>query len=202
MAPLAISRRHDELASLSVDFNSMVEHLGTLIHTQRDLFNTISHELRSTLARLSVSLALLRKQFSSGTGDLLGQMERDMARVDTLMSQILILARFESGVSSSARQRVNFSQLVEEIAADGNFEAQAVGKSVSLEAANSVILENADPHALRSAGENILRNAIRLSPPGGKVEVNLIVSERRGLLSVRDSGPGVAEEHFKRIFSP
>jgi two-component system sensor histidine kinase CpxA len=202
-APLAISRRHDELASLSVDFNSMVEHLGTLIHTQRDLFNTISHELRSPLARLTVSLALLRKQFTSDTGDLLGQMERDMARVETMMTQILVLARLESGVYSGTRERVNFSQLVEEIAADGNFEAQAVGKSVSLEATNVVILENADPHALRSACENIVRNAIRFSPPGGKVVVHLAISpDSHVLLSIRDRGPGVPEEHLKDIFQP
>lgn len=204
-APLTISRRHDELASLSIDFNSMVEHLGTLIHTQRDLFNSISHELRSPLARLTVFLALLRKQLTSGNEDLLGQMERDLARVDTLMAQILILARLESGLSSSTRECVNFSQLVEEIVADGNFEARALGKSVSLEATNSVVLENADLHALRSACENIVRNAIRFSPPGGKVEVNLIVSgdsERRVLLSVRDRGPGVPEEHLKDIFQP
>jgi two-component system sensor histidine kinase CpxA len=204
-APLTISRRHDELASLSIDFNSMVEHLGTLIHTQRDLFNSISHELRSPLARLTVSLALLRKQLTPGTEDLVGQMERDLARVDTLMAQILILSRLESGLSSGTRESVNFSQLVEEIVADGNFEAQALGKSVSLEAAHSVVLENADPHALRSACENIVRNAIRFSPPGGKVEVNLIVSgdsERRVLLSVRDRGPGVPEEHLKHIFQP
>src|SRR6202162_1968990 len=99
-APLTISRRHDELASLSIDFNSMVEHLGALIHTQRDLYNSISHELRSPLARLTVSLELLRKQMRSGTEDLLGQMERDLVRVDTLMAQILILARLESGLSS------------------------------------------------------------------------------------------------------
>jgi len=204
-APLTISRRHDELASLSVDFNSMVEHLGTLIHTQRDLFNSISHELRSPLARLTLSLALLRKQLTSGTEDLLGQMERDLARVDTLMAQILILARLESGLSSGRRESVNFSQLVEEIVADGNFEAQALGKSVSLEATNCVVLEHADPHALRSACENIVRNAIRFSPPGGKVEVTLIVngdSERRVLLSVRDRGPGVPEEHLRDIFQP
>jgi signal transduction histidine kinase len=204
-APSTISRRHDELASLSIDFNSMVEHLGTLIHTQRDLFNSISHELRSPLARLTVSLAMLRKQLTPGTGDLLGQMERDLARVDTLMAQILILARLESGLSSGTRECVNFSQLVEEIVADGNFEARALGKSVSLEAKNCLVLENADPHALRSACENIVRNAIRFSPPGGKVEVNLIVSgdvERRVLLSVRDRGPGVPEEHLKDIFQP
>jgi signal transduction histidine kinase len=204
-APPAISKRHDELASLSVDFNSMVEHLGTLIRTQRDFFNTISHELRSPLARLTVSLALLRKQFSSGAGDLLGQMERDMTRVETLMAQILILARFESRATSGAREQVNFSQLVEEIAADGNFEAQAVGKSVKLEAAHSIVLENADPHALRCACENIVRNAIRFSPPGGSVEVHLSVKDDREphvLLSVRDCGPGVPEEHLKDIFQP
>jgi signal transduction histidine kinase len=202
---LTISRRHDELASLSIDFNSMVEHLGALIHTQRDLFNSISHELRSPLARLTVSLALLRKQLTPGTKDLLGQMERDLARVDTLMAQILILARLESGLSSGKRESVNFSQLVEEIVADGNFEAQALGKSVSLEATNRVILENADPHALRSACENIVRNAIRFSPTGGNVEVNLMVSgegERPVLLSVRDRGPGVPEQHLKDIFQP
>jgi two-component system sensor histidine kinase CpxA len=203
-APSTISRRHDELASLSMDFNSMVEHLGTLIHTQRDLFNSISHELRSPLARLTVSLALLRKQLTSGT-ELLGHMERDLARVDSLMAQILILARLESGLSSGIRECVNFSQLVEEIVADGNFEAQSLGKSVSLELAGSVFLENADPHALRSACENIVRNAIRFSPPGGKVEVNLMVSgdsERRVFLSVRDRGPGVPGEHLKSIFQP
>jgi two-component system sensor histidine kinase CpxA len=204
-APIVISKRHDELASLSVDFNSMVEHLGALIHTQRDLFNSISHELRSPLARLTVSLALLRKQLTSGTEDLFGQIERDLTRVDTLMTQILVLARFESGLSSGARECVNFSQLVEEIAAEGNFEAQALGKFVSLEGANSVVLENADPHALRSAVENIVRNAIRFSPPGGNVEVNLAISgdsEPRVLLSVRDRGPGVPEEHLKNIFQP
>jgi len=204
-APLAISRRHDELASLAIDFNSMVEHLGTLIHTQRDLFNSISHELRTPLARLTVSLALLRKQFRSGAEDLLGQMERDLGRVDTLMAQILILARLESGLSSGTRERVDFSQLVEEIVADGNFEARALAKSVSLEATNRVVLEKADPHALRSACENIVRNAIRFSPPGGQVEVSLVVrgdSERPVLLSVRDRGPGVPEEHLKDIFQP
>ena len=62
-----------------------------------------------------------------------------------------------------------------------------------------------DPHALRSACENIVRNAIRFSRPGGKVEVTLIVngdSERRVLLSVRDSGPGVPDEHLRDIFQP
>ncbi len=204
-APLTISKRHDELASLSIDFNSMVEHLATLIRTQRDMFNSISHELRSPLARLTVCLDLLRKQLAPRTDDLLVRMERELAKVDTLMAQILILARLESGLPSGKRESVNFSQLVEEIVADGNFEAQAVGKSVSLEAASSVVLESVHTEALRSACENVVRNALRFSPPGGEVEVNLSVrgeSERRVRLSVRDHGPGVPEDHLRDIFQP
>jgi len=93
-------------------------------------------------------------------------MERDLARVDTLMAQILILARLESGLSSGTRECVNFTQLVEEIVADGNFEAQALGKSVKPESDRTAwYLKMPIPHALRSACENIVRNAIRFSPP-------------------------------------
>src|SRR5260370_22049430 len=98
------------------------------------------------------------------------QMERDMARVEALMSQIITLSRFESGLTSGTRECVDLTQLVQEIAADGNFEAQAAGKSVTLRAPDSVLLENADPHALRSACENIVRNAIRFSPTPGTIE--------------------------------
>jgi hypothetical protein len=94
---------------------------------------------------------------------------------------------------------------VEEVTADGNFEAQALGKSVSLRATASVFLQNADPHALRSACENIIRNAIRFTPPATNVQVVLEMDESTlepvALLSVRDFGPGVPEEFLRRSFS-
>jgi two-component system sensor histidine kinase CpxA len=204
--PSSVSHRHDELASLSLDFNSMVEHLRVLVHTKRELLNSISHELRSPLARLTVSAALLRRQISPGSESVVIQMERDMARVEALMTQIITLSRFESGLTSGTRECVDFTQLVQEIAADGNFEAQALGKSVSLKTADSVLLENADTHALRSACENIVRNAIRFSPPQGNVEMVLEGGRESDgsqvLLSVRDSGPGVPEEDLTNIFQP
>jgi two-component system, OmpR family, sensor histidine kinase CpxA len=204
--PQSVCHRHDELAALSTDFNSMVEHLKVLVLTKRELLNSVSHELRSPLARLTVSVALMKKQFPAGSETVMSQMERDMARVETLMSQIITLSRFESGLISGTRECVNLTQLVQEIAADGNFEAQAAGKSVTLQAADSVLLENADPHALRSAFENIVRNAIRFSPAHGAVEMVLEVEPDPGasqvLLSVRDSGPGVPDEDLMNIFQP
>jgi two-component system, OmpR family, sensor histidine kinase CpxA len=122
------------------------------------------------------------------------------------MGQLLTLSRLEAGFSSGEKEDVNFAQLVEEVAADANFEAQALGKSVSLQTASSVILRNADPHALRSACENIIRNAVRFTRPGSDVQIVLDVdrtaSEPCTLLSVRDHGPGVPEDSLQAIFQP
>ena len=95
---------------------------------------------------------------------------------------------------------------MEEVAADANFEAQALGKSVSLQTTGSIILRNADPHALRSACENIIRNAVRFTPPASDVQIVLEVDrsapEPLALLSVRDHGPGVPEDSLQAIFQP
>jgi two-component system, OmpR family, sensor histidine kinase CpxA len=123
-----------------------------------------------------------------------------------LMGQLLTLSRLEAGLSSGEREDVNFAQLVEETAADSNFEAVASGKSVSFHTNDSIILNNADPQALRSACENIIRNAVRFTRSGTNVEVVLEIDrsapELVGVLSVRDHGPGVPEESLEAIFQP
>src|SRR6266481_7120034 len=151
--PSSVSRRYDELAALAKDFDSMVIRLDSLIQTQKNLLNSVSHELRSPLARINLSLALLRNRFSADSDDLFQRLDRDVVRIDLLMGQLLTLSRLEARFSSAEREDVDLVQLVEEVAADGNFEAQALGKSVSLQTTGSIILRNADPHALRSACE-------------------------------------------------
>jgi signal transduction histidine kinase len=204
--PPSVSRRYDELAALAKDFDSMVNRLDSLIQTQKKLLNSVSHELRSPLARINLSLALLRTRFSVDSDDLFQRLDRDVERIDVLMGQLLTLSRLEAGFSSAEREDVDFVQLVEEVAADGNFEAQALGKSVSLQTSGSIILPNADPHALRSACENIVRNAVRFTRPGSDVQIVLEVDrsapEPRALLSVRDHGPGVPEDSLQTIFQP
>ena len=204
--PSSVSRRFDELAALAKDFDSMVGRLDALIQTQKKLLNSVSHELRSPLARINLSLGLLRNGVSADSDDLFQRLDRDIERIDLLLGQLLTLSRLEAGFSSGEREDVNFAQLVEEVAADANFEAQALGKSVSLQATGLVILRNADPHALRSACENIIRNAVRFTRAGSDVEIVLEVdrtaSEPWALLSVRDHGPGVPEDSLQAIFQP
>jgi signal transduction histidine kinase len=204
--PSSVSRRYDELAALAKDFDSMVIRLDSLIQTQKNLLNSVSHELRSPLARINISLALLRDRFSADSDDLFQRLDRDVVRIDLLMGQLLTLSRLEARFSSAEREDVDLVQLVEEVAADGNFEAQALGKSVSLQTTGSIILRNADPNALRSACENIIRNAVRFTRPGSDVQIVLNVDrnapEPLAFLSIRDHGPGVPEGSLQAIFQP
>jgi signal transduction histidine kinase len=204
--PPSVSRRFDEMAALAKDFDSMVGRLNLLIQTQKNLLNSVSHELRSPLARINLSLEILKKGFLPASDDIFQRLDRDVARIDSLMAQLLTLSRLESGVSSAERENMDLAQLVEETAADSNFEAQASGKSVSFQRNGSIILENADPHALRSACENVIRNAVRFTPPGTDVEVVLEIDknapEPLALLIVRDHGPGVPEDSLQAIFQP
>jgi two-component system, OmpR family, sensor histidine kinase CpxA len=98
--PSSVSRRFDELAALARDFDSMVNRLDSMIQTQKNLLNSVSHELRSPLARINLSLALLRNRFSADSDELFQRLDRDVERIDLLMGQLLTLSRLEAGFSS------------------------------------------------------------------------------------------------------
>ena len=204
--PASVSRRFDELSALAKDFDSMVGRLDLLIQTQKNLLNSVSHELRSPLARINLSVALLKKRYSEDSDDMFQRLDRDVTRIDLLVGQLLTLSRLEAGLSSAEREGVDLTQLVEAAAADSNFEAEASGKSVSFRTTDEIILGNADPHALRSACENVIRNAVRFTQPGTVVEVVLEVQQgtlgRLAIVTIRDYGPGVPEESLQAIFAP
>jgi two-component system sensor histidine kinase CpxA len=204
--PHAVSLRRDELAALAMDFDSMVDRIEMLIRTQKNLLTSVSHELRSPLARLNVSLAVMRKHMPEEVIDIAERMERDVARIDTLIGQLLTLSRLEAGLPLGERENVNFTLLVQEVVADGNFEAKSLGKAVSLESSSPVVLQTADSLALRRACENIVRNAIHFTRPGTEVKVALGIdngaSSRQVFLTVRDQGPGVPKDALQNIFRP
>jgi two-component system sensor histidine kinase CpxA len=207
-APEVVVHRHDELGSLGKDFNAMVQRIEILMASHKKLLAAVSHELRSPLARLNISVAMLHKSVADDRGeDLLRRMERDVAAIDALMGQLLTLSRLEAGISGSIREQVDLSLLVQQVCADGAFEAEALGKRVTTRIEEGMVLSDADPYALRSAFENILRNAIRFTAAATVVEVELSIgSQARGgscaLLAVRDHGPGVAEQLLDSIFKP
>ena len=125
-------------------------------------------------------------------------------RLDKLIGQLLTLTRIESGIESTQREKFDLTNLVQEVAADGDFEARAHGREVKVVRADACNTLGV-PEILRSAIENIVRNAIRHTPPATSVDVTLeriSTSEPKAVLQVRDHGPGVPEKMLRDIFVP
>ncbi len=107
-APGSVIKRHDELANLGADFNEMIGRIQTLMSAHQELLASVSHELRSPLARLNVSLALLSKAGDLTQTAIIGRMEQDVSRVDGLMTQLLTLSRLNPGLPVDKEQRLTY----------------------------------------------------------------------------------------------
>jgi two-component system OmpR family sensor kinase len=192
--------RKDEVAVLAREFDAMADRLRANRSALTRLLGDISHELRSPLARMRLALGLAR-QPSADTGRQLDRMEREIERLDVLISQVLKLARLNGTEIPFEREPFDVDEMIDEVVRDAAFEGTAKGcKVATVGAAHSVVSGNRD--LLRSAIENVLRNAVRYSPQGAPVEVAVERSAAGLTISVRDRGPGVPPGELERIFEP
>ncbi len=189
---------NDEICALGADFNLMAERLNDLLQSQRQLVRDVSHELRSPLARLRVALELAER--SDDRKKALSRIEKEADELERLITELLSLARLESGQSGLERQALQLDELIAKVVVDADFEAQPQGKKVSL-TADSVSLVG-DRVLLRSAVENVIRNAIRHTPPGSEVTVSLVKESEQCVIRVRDAGPGVEASQLQIMFDP
>ncbi len=201
----AAGNRADELAELSRDFDHMAEQIESLMFSQRRLLADISHELRSPLARLTVALGLTRLHANAESASGLDRIELEAGRLNTLIGSLLRLARLESGSEVFEGEAVVLDRVVADVAADADFEAQGRNRHVRVTQADGcTILGNRQ--LLRSAIENVIRNAVSYTAEGTEVQIALKKSSTNGnetaLISVRDHGSGVPEESLGDIFMP
>jgi two-component system sensor histidine kinase CpxA len=192
--------RKDEVAVLAREFDAMADRLRANRSALTRLLGDISHELRSPLARMRLALGLAR-QPSADTARQLDRMERDIERLDVLISQVLKLARLNGTDMPFEREPFDVDEMIDEVVRDAAFEGTAKGCKVeTVGTADSVVSGNRD--LLRSAIENVLRNAVRYSPQGAPVEVAVERGAAGLTISVRDRGPGVPAGELERIFEP
>jgi two-component system sensor histidine kinase CpxA len=196
-----LGRRQDELASLGADFDRMAEQLQTLLMSQQQLIRDVSHELRSPLARLQVALELARKRSHGQADNELNRIELEAERLNELIGQVLALARMETRSRELNRRDTDLKQLLEMIVDDAQFEAQANRRHVALDPSSSCHV-SVDEQLLHSAIENIIRNAIHYTAADTTVEIRLQTTEGNVRISIRDHGPGVAENRLQDLFKP
>jgi two-component system sensor histidine kinase CpxA len=205
------SGRRDELTELMRDFDRMAERIEGLVDSQSRLLKDVSHELRSPLARLSVALGLARQRATPEVApeleSSLNRIELEADRLNQLIERLLTISRLESGTDGLRNTMLSLRKLVEQVAHDAEYETPGRGCRVTTpaEAADEFLVE-ADPDLLRSAVENVVRNATRYTAEGTTVEVRLerqqAVSGEEIVVRVLDSGPGVPDEALPKIFEP
>ena len=197
----AMKRRYDELSIVAKDFDAMVDRVAVLVKAREALLHDISHELRTPLARVQLAVGLAR-QSETNIPQSLDRIDLETERLDKMVGELLTLSRAEhEGIDVD--QYVDFIALLEAILADVRYEAQPLQVEViahydSLRSAT--VRGNAE--LIRRAIENVLRNALRYSTPGQLIIVKVDIERETLLLTVSDSGPGVAEERISSIFDP
>ncbi len=196
-----IGNRRDEIADLVRDFDSMAGELRNLIQSERNLLSGVSHELRSPIARIRLALTLARGADARERREMLDRIEQDTIQLDSMLEKILTVARLEGGQHKPKFESVSLRDIVENVLHDARFEATALDVDIRFTGSPEVNLSG-DPDLLRSAIENVVRNAIFYSGQGGQIDVTLRRDNGTALLSVRDNGPGVPEESLALLFKP
>jgi two-component system, OmpR family, sensor histidine kinase CpxA len=196
-----VVQRRDEIGELARDFNAMAERIEVLVGSQQRLLRDVSHELRSPLARLVVALELARSKAGEAATRSLDRIEREAARLDELIGQLLLLERLEAEGNDQAASEFEVGALVDEVVADAVFEAAVDGSDVRFDAkAEGWVTHRRE--LLRSAFDNVIRNAVHYTKPGSVVEVDLATDDDGVKVTVRDHGPGIGDDELERVFEP
>ena len=192
-----LAGRRDELGVLANDFNRMGARLQDLIGSQRQLLRDVSHELRSPLARLRIALALAERAEPAEREKLWPRLIRECDRLEDLISEILTLARLDAEPSSA--QPIDLAQLAGKLREDVKLSHPEQQLDITLQPGMHLL---GWPDMLERALDNLLRNALRFTPAGQPIELNVVRRSDEVYLEVRDHGPGVAEQHLAQLGEP
>ena len=192
----------DEVGDLARAFNKMAEELSEVDRMRRDLVANVSHELRTPITALQAVLENVVDGVEEPNSETLGAMLSQVERLGRLVSQLLDLSKLESGNLALHHRRFAVRDVLDEAVQESRVNAQAVSKSVALEIAVEPegLAALGDPERVHQVIANLLDNAIRHSPPEGRVVV-AARSDRSGVtIEVADEGPGIPEADAARVF--
>ena len=190
----------DEVAPLIATLNDLLVRLDQALIAQRRFIADAAHELRSPLTAVKLQAQLASRAGNDGERQLaLAQLAGGVDRAAHLIEQLLHLARVEPAARQSAFEPVALDALIKQAVAD--FSAQADARDIDLGVGICASLNiSGQPASLRMMLGNLIDNALRYTPPGGRVDVELSRQDRFALISVSDSGPGIPASERGRVF--
>jgi len=199
----SLLQRNDEFGDLSKTIGQMSARISRLLSSQRNQLIQVSHELGSPLRRLDAALALAR---SKATPTLLPELEgiqRESAELNAMVQRLVHLAPAESSLGGEGRELFSLHCLMVQLCSDNEVIANEAGKQLHLRLSLQIELSGYQ-ELLRRALEIVLRDAIRFTPEGSTVEVDVVRARDadRVLIQVRARGAGVQDDNLETIFEP
>jgi two-component system OmpR family sensor kinase len=200
LAPLPERALPDELQPLAASLNGLLERLSDALASQRRFTADAAHELRTPLAALKLQVDLARRtseprEIAAALDDL----EAGVARASHVVEQLMTLARVEPEAMAQTRTQCDLVALAKEaIVARA---ALAANKSIDLGLARETpAVVDGDPASLGVLLSNLIDNALRYTPRGGRIDVSVERDDRGVTLSVADTGPGIPADARERVF--
>jgi two-component system OmpR family sensor kinase len=167
--------------------------------SQRRFVSDAAHQLRTPVTALRLQVRNLKRSPETDDSEILDDMDLGLQRMSALTGQLLALARAEASATPALQQQFPVRDALDQAVSAVRPLAQR--KSVAIECASSPDLQvRADRHDLIMLFCNVIDNAVRYTPVGGRVELSVHASDGLVTVTVVDSGPGLPEDMLVRVF--
>jgi len=206
-----VERDSDEVDQLRCTFDAMAERIRNQIaeledqdRLRREMVANVSHDLRTPLTHLQGYIeTVLLKEESLTTEQRREYLEialRHGERLGRLVTDLFELAKLDALHEPVARERLPVGELVQDVAQKFSLDARERGVSLNagLDGGQTMIM--ADVELMERALENVVDNALRYTPDGGRIDIRLAVAENRLRIEIRDTGPGIGPEDVSQVF--
>jgi two-component system phosphate regulon sensor histidine kinase PhoR len=183
-------------------FQDLTE-LRSLQTTRRELIGNISHEFRTPLAGIKAMVETLSGgaiDDKEAAKDFLIRIDSEVDRLTQLVEELTELSRIETGKAELKKEPIDLNKLVEEVIAQLSPQAERQQLSVSREFATNLPSVPADKDRVRQVITNLVHNAIKFTPAGGRITITSRAHEGSAVVHIADTGIGIPEEDLPRVF--
>jgi two-component system, OmpR family, sensor histidine kinase BaeS len=192
-------RATGEVGELGAAFNEMSEHLDRMERQRKDMVSDVSHELRTPLSNIRGWLEATQDGVAELDPKLTAWLVEEATLLQHIVDDLQQLALADAGRLRLHPEPVDAADLVAQIGTIYRAAATAAGLTLTTEVRGTLQLD-ADPIRLRQAIGNLIANAVRYTPAGGRVSLRAYADSGDVLIEVADTGPGIAPEHLPYVF--
>ncbi|MDO8544242.1 MAG: ATP-binding protein [Opitutaceae bacterium] len=198
---LRVPETDDEMQGLAETFNEMVGRLHRSFAQMRQFITDASHELRSPLAVLrgEVELGLKARLDANRCQEILGLCAVEIARLSGLVETLLFLSNADAEKAALDFKPVNLTRVMDEMAEQTRILAEAKGVEVTLVNGHGIVMP-ADEMRVRQLLLNLVGNAVKFTPPGGRITLSCRSVDGQAEFVVRDTGIGIEPKHLPHVF--